>query len=368
MSTQPVASFSVLVAGVVAVCVVALAVACKLLRKPRTANATKPETITELTENPATSSLEEPKLVSPELPAQEMKPLGTTTNLRPEDVTHSVTDIVGRGGSGIVYRGQLRLLDGRTEIVAIKRLHTGATQHEERRFVKEFAVSLRASQRCSCACKMYGCVEHDGALCLVMKLYPRSLHVFLDARRSPDGQNYVKPLSNVEVVGFTQQILQGLTQLHAEGIVVQDLKPANLLMDERDQVVISDFGLAAVLSSTMASAQTSMHPGGGTPAYMAPEQYDPEGFGRVSEKTDLWALGCVVVELVTGFAPWRGKQQPEIMMNVAMKQKAPPMPAGVDGALEELLQTCFNHEQWERPTAQHALESLRATSSCESML
>ena len=152
-------------------------------------------------------------------------------------------------------------------------------------------------------------------------------------------------------------------QLHAEGIVVQDLKPGNLLMDERDQVVISDFGLAAVLTSTMASAQTSTTQGGGTPAYKAPEQYDSDVFGRVSERTDLWALGCVVVEMLTGFPPWRGKQPMEIMMNVAGKRQAPAVPPEARGSLEGLVRACFSHEQRGRPSALEALESLRAAES-----
>ena len=139
-----------------------------------------------------------------------------------------------------------------------------------------------------------------------MRLYKGSLHGHLDERRSPDGTACVRPLVHTEVAAFAAQILEGLAQLYVEGIVAQDLKPSNLLMDEREQLVIADFGLAAVLSATTAAtAQSTTGAGGGTPVYKAPEQHDPDGFGKISPKTDMWAFGCVVIELLTGFPPWR---------------------------------------------------------------
>ena len=142
--------------------------------------------------------------------------------------------------------------------------------------------------------------------------------------------------------------------------MVQDLKPSNLLMDEREQLVIADFGLAAILNATVAAtAQSTTVGGGGTPAYKAPEQYSPDDFGQVSPKTDMWSFGCVVVELLTGFAPWRGKQPMEIMMCVAGKRQAPPVPSEARGALAGLLRQCFSIEQGARPTAGQALLTLR---------
>ena len=280
--------------------------------------------------------------------------------LRDADVTHS-GEIVGRGGSGVVRKGTLRLPDGTVVAVAIKMLHAGATESEERSFRKELWVGQRASERCPRACQIYGCVRHEGALCLVMKLYRRSLHVVLDERRSPDGSNYLRPLRPEEVSALCTQILEGLVQLHAEGIVVQDLKPANILLDERDQLVISDFGLAAVLHGTVSAAQSSTTtvPGGGTPAYRAPEQYDEEAFGRITPKTDMWAFACVAIELLAGFAPWRGKQPMQIMMSVAGKGQAPAVPEQAPEPLSQLLGSCLSHAQDARPTAAQALEALR---------
>ena len=75
----------------------------------------------------------------------------------------------------------------------------------------------------------------------------------------------------------------------------------------------------------------------GTHGYMAPEQYDTDAFGAVSPKTDMWALGCVVVEMLSGFPPWRGIGPMEIMMSVAGKKKTPPIPVGTSEELAWLL-------------------------------
>ena len=279
----------------------------------------------------------------------------TETALRGDDITHGA--IIGRGGSGVVREGTLRRAGG-VAPVAIKMLGAGATEKDVARFEKELRVSLRASERCPRACHIYGSVFHEGALCLVMKLYTRSLHAYLDDRRSPDGTNWITPLAHEEVVALATQILEGLVQLHAQGIVVQDLKPGNILMDEDGQIAISDFGLAAMLSSTLVTAQSSSLAGGGTPAYKAPEQYDEDSFGTISTTTDMWSFGCVVVELLTGFAPWKGKQPMQIMMSVAGKRQAPPIPEEATGALTEVLRGCFSHVQQARPTADQALLAL----------
>ena len=120
--------------------------------------------------------------------------------------------------------------------------------------------------------------------------------------------------------------------------------------------------LSAVISSAVVSAQTSTMQGGGTPAFKAPEQYDPDAFGIVSEKTDMWALGCVAIEMLTGFPPpWRGKQHLEIMTNLISKKRSPDVPPEAHGALKELIRSCFDHDQHARPSAQQALDSLRTS-------
>ena len=279
--------------------------------------------------------------------------------LPPEAV--EFTDVqVGRGGSGIVTRGWLRR-DDRTRIeVAIKALAPGATKREIKQFQKEFAISFRASQRCRGACVMYGCCHRGTELCLVMKLYTGgSLHEMLDGRRDRRDESRREPLPLPQVVATAMQLAEALSQLHSEKVVCGDLKPGNVLLDENGGLVISDFGLAVVLERTIMKASTTRTDGVGTAAYMAPEQHDSETFGSVSEKTDIWALGCIIVEMLSGEVPWAGKRPTEILMTVVVKQRAPPIPDGLPEALQSALRGCFSHDQAARFSAEDVIAALR---------
>ena len=95
--------------------------------------------------------------------------------------------------------------------VAIKELAPGASEREQAGFVREFQLAFAASQRCAGACRIYGCVHRDSALCLVMQLYPRSLSDVLEERREGGGA----ALGVEEALPIALQIAAGLAQLHA---------------------------------------------------------------------------------------------------------------------------------------------------------
>jgi len=194
----------------------------------------------------------------------------------PRTAVEITSHVVGRGSHGIVYKGRLQMRDG-IQDVAIKQLAPGATEREARQFVKEFKIALTASQKCMGACTMYGCVlNKQGALCLVMKLYKGSLNEYLDAQRDPRDDSRRLALSHVQVAAFGSQMATILAGLHANKIVVQDLKPSNVLLDEQDNLVIADYGLAVLversITSSMISQSRTTGDGAGTIDYMAPEQ------------------------------------------------------------------------------------------------
>jgi serine/threonine protein kinase len=100
-----------------------------------------------------------------------------------------------------------------------------------------------------------------------------------------------------KAVDVARQLCAALAAAHDQGVIHRDLKPANVMLDGRGNVRLTDFGIAAIDEETaIADAST------GTPAYMAPEQFSGEG---VSKRSDIYALGLVIFELLTGRAAWR---------------------------------------------------------------
>ena len=126
----------------------------------------------------------------------------------------------------------------------------------------------------------------------------------------------------------------------------QDIKPQNILIDAHDEVVLSDFGISEVVRT-----QTHIMPSSvkGTFNYMAPEAFDPESAGGIGPPADVWSMGCVMVEMLTGAAPWRAMPMQQIMMAVTVRRRTPNVPEGAPVAQE--LRRCFAYAAGERPTA-----------------
>eukprot|EP01043_Picozoa_sp_COSAG02_P052292 COSAG02_NODE_5610_length_4190_cov_4.748717_3_plen_539_part_00 len=117
-------------------------------------------------------------------------------------------------------------------------------------------------------------------------------------------------------------------------------------------------GIAVLSDATFTSSGTRAGAGGGTLAYMAPEQHDSD-LGRASPKTDLWAWACVMSEAASGVVPWQGQRHAQIMTNILIKKKIPTIPASLPQLLQETLRRCFAHAQHERPDIPEVAATLR---------
>jgi len=145
-------------------------------------------------------------------------------------------------------------------------------------------------------------------------------------------------LSTDEAVDIAIQVAEGLERAHAAGIVHRDIKPANLMLTGRDEVVIVDFGLAK-----LAGDVTLTRPGSslGTPHYMSPEQSRGE---RLDVRTDLWSLGVVMYEMLTGQRPFAGENHTSVARSIlddepaAVHQLRPDAPDGLGGVVARLLE------------------------------
>jgi len=151
-----------------------------------------------------------------------------------------------------------------------------------------------------------------------------------------------------KVVDIGRQLCAGLAAAHAQGVLHRDLKPANVLVDDDGAVRIADFGIA------IAPGGTGRHVLAGTPGYMAPEQVTPGGV--LSERSDLYALGVILYELLVGRRPFEPPFEGE-----GRATKPSALVAGVNPRLEQMILQALEPKPHDRPASADAMAAtLRA--------
>lgn len=209
---------------------------------------------------------------------------------------------IGRGGTGVVYRARQR---GVNRIVALKTLD-GAGLNRRENF-----------QRLQIEAEAVGRLEHPH----IVPLYELGCHAgthFLALRYFEHGSlaDLLKRrrLSASEAARLIRTAAQAIHHAHQHGVLHRDLKPSNLLLDEQGQPHVADFGLAKLADSDSSlTLSTSVL---GTPAYMAPEQASGHA-KEAGTPADIYALGAVLFELLTGRPPFTGTSALEILRQVA---------------------------------------------------
>ena len=216
---------------------------------------------------------------------------------------YRITRVIGRGRMGIVFEATA---DG-GEPVAVKVVTTELTQDEVflRRFRREVEAAQRIQHENVVPVLAHG--EEGGLPYLVQALIPGGS---LAERIVAEGK-----IGLASTLGLLQGAAAGIDALHAGGLVHRDIKPANILLDG-DRAYVSDFGLA---KDSQASNLTRPGQALGSLDYMAPEQIRGED---VSPATDIYALGCVFIECLTGAPPFGGR--PSMRVLFAHLQDPPP--------------------------------------------
>ncbi|MEZ4234593.1 MAG: serine/threonine-protein kinase [Myxococcota bacterium] len=216
-----------------------------------------------------------------------------------------VESLIGHGGMASVYRARHQLLQ---RVVAVKILHRPSAEANER-LIQEGR--LQAS------------LDHPNILSVLnIEYVDDAPALILEHVDGPDLATRISApprLTQDEIDGVVDGVLSGLSAAHDAGLVHRDLKPSNVLLADGCTPKIGDFGLARVLGSGALGLTGSARMG--TPAYMAPEQH--HATGDVDQRADIYALGCMLYELVTGRRCNQGRNYADVVRRAEQGEHAP---------------------------------------------
>jgi YVTN family beta-propeller protein len=219
---------------------------------------------------------------------------------------YRIDALLARGGMGVVYRATHLGLERAVALKVIARELSDREGFRER-FLRESRLAARLDH--PAVVPVYDSREVDGELIVAMRLVAGG-----DLRRLIDREG---PLQPVQAIALLGQVAEALDAAHAAGIVHRDVKPHNVLV-EGDRAFLSDFGLAKALEEDGAGSGASVV---GTAEYMSPEQWSGS---RVGPAADVYSLGCVLYEALTGIPPFARKES----------DTEPEMPEGLDETIE----------------------------------
>jgi eukaryotic-like serine/threonine-protein kinase len=272
---------------------------------------------------------------------------------------YDILETIGKGGIGVVYRGLDRQL-GRELAIKVLRDQYHGRSDAQRRFIQEARVSSRLQHPAILPVYEQGWFD-DRRPYFTMKLVRgHTLAALLRERPSVDLPRYL---------GIFEQVCQAIAYAHAQGVVHRDLKPANIMVGAFGEVQVMDWGFAKVMqdsereppdqatepSRDLAARQSSATQSGalmGTPAYMSPEQARGET-ALIDPRADVFALGAILCEILTGRPPYVSQQPDEVCRQAAMGDLVDALfrleACGVDAALRDVARRCLEVDRSTRP-------------------
>jgi len=243
------------------------------------------------------------------LPSEEISAPTETLEATKEELTtgtiftgrYQIIEELGKGGMGKVYRAVDKKLN---EEMALKLIKPEIASDKKTigRFSNELKLARKISHRN--VGRMYELMEEEGTHFITMEYVPgEDLKSFI--RRAG-------PLSAGKTIFIAKQVCDGLEEAHRLGVVHRDLKPQNIMIDKEGNARIMDFGIARSIAGKGITGAGVMI---GTPEYMSPEQAEVK---EVDQRSDIYSLGVILYEMVTGRVPFEG----ETPLGIAMKHKS----------------------------------------------
>jgi len=245
---------------------------------------------------------------------------------------YKILEKIGEGGMGVVYKAEDTKLK---RTVALKFLPPGFTKdtHAIERFMQEAQAAAA--------------LDHPN-ICTVYEINESEDQTFI-SMAFIKGQSMKEkiesgPLKIEEALDIAVQVAEGLQEAHERGIVHRDIKPGNVMLTEKGQAKITDFGLAKLeWGADLTKTATII----GTVAYMSPEQARGE---KVDHRTDIWSLGCVLYEMLTGKRPFKSTNDQAVIYSI-LKEKPVPMTEiwrDISKKLEQVVESCLEKDPAER--------------------
>jgi serine/threonine-protein kinase len=247
---------------------------------------------------------------------------------------YRIIGLLGRGGMGEVYRATDLMLG---QSVALKFLPQEAASNP--RLLERFHGEVRVARQVSHpnVCRVYDIGEIEGMPFISME--------YVDGEDLADLLLRIGRLPADKALETARKLCAGLAAAHDRGVIHRDLKPQNIMMNKRGDVVIMDFGLAAI-ADQLSGAEVR----NGTPAYMAPEQLKGS---EVTARSDIYALGLVLYEIFTGRKPFDAKNARQLL-ELEESSHLPSMSsagAEIDPMVEKAIRRCLDPDPAKRPAS-----------------
>ncbi|WVF70071.1 hypothetical protein IAT40_004858 [Kwoniella sp. CBS 6097] len=257
--------------------------------------------------------------------------------------------LIGAGSFGSVFLG----MDAHSGLLmAVKQveLPTGSARNEER---KQSMVSALERE-----IELLKELQHENIVqYLDSSADTNFLNIFLEY---VPGGSVAALLSNYGafeealVKNFVRQILMGLNYLHEREIIHRDIKGANILVDNKGGIKISDFGISKKVESNLMTGLKANRPSlQGSVFWMAPEIVKQTSY---TSKADIWSVGCLVVEMLTGTHPWADLTQMQAIFRIGSQMPVPATPSDISPEAADFLRQTFEIDHNARPTAAQLLE------------